>query len=136
MRVTIFPGSKRVKVNGLMKRLTDFDWAPFSDVHAVQAWLDRDRAEIEFKEVDPDGDGPLPSTKPANELISGGVFRERFGSILEAFQKAEVPQKTPVSQPAASAPGPSPLAEISDRLARLEQSFAILFEEVGKARRP
>lgn len=83
MRVSIIVPDRRVIVDGVA-RVLDVDWAPFAGVHAVQAWLDRDRAEVEYASVDPDGDGPLPSFKPPNELIDAAAFYLRFGSLLDA----------------------------------------------------
>jgi hypothetical protein len=142
MKITIFPGSKKVKVGTTIKRLHDFDWSPFAAVHAVQADVENDRAEIEFVPIDPDGPGPKPSVKPQNELVDITAFRERFGAILEAFDAVyieDLKKPNPASHTHTLTTGDgkggkSEFISMAARLDRLEQSFAILFEEVGKAR--
>lgn len=99
MRVSIIVPNKRVSVDGTGVKLKDFDWAPYADIRAVQGWLDRDRAEVEFKEIDPDGDGPLPSYKPPNKLISKAEFDALFGPILTAYAAADKTPRKPQPQP-------------------------------------
>lgn len=84
MQVSIQVADRVIGIDGLFLKV-DADWSPFDHVHAVQAWPDRDRAEIEFREIDPDGDGPLPSVKPPNQLIDGHEFVETFGALMQAY---------------------------------------------------
>lgn len=143
MKITIVPPDKVVKVEGVRKKLPDFDWTPFDEIHAVQANIERNRAEIEYRLIDPDGDGPLPATKKPNELIDAVDFEERFGAIIAAFDAAPAPVRgLPLSesQPASmtheytGGPGTVYVGDIRDRLAALEAKFDILFEEVSKVR--
>lgn len=140
MRITIVPPDKAVKVEGVRKKLLDFDWTPFDEIHAVQANIERNRAEIEYRLIDPDGDGPLPASKKPNELIDAVDFQERFGAIIAAFDAAPEPvRRVPTEGPAMpSAPVQNDLAA---RLAALENShailtekFDILFDEVSKVK--
>ncbi len=132
MRVSIIVDDRRVIVDGMATYLMDFDWQPFSDVHAVQADIAKDRAEIEFKTIDPDGDGPLPAYKPPNEIVRATAFAERFGSILEAFAVAPKGAVSQPSQHPANAPAPSAdISALEARLAELEARNAELQRMVG-----
>lgn len=133
MKITIVPPDKVVKVEGVRKKLPDFDWSPFDEIHAVQANIERNRAEIEYRLIDPDGDGPLPATKKPNELIDAVDFQERFGAIIAAFDAAPAPvRRSPTDGPAMP---PQPVqSDLAARLSALEAKFDILFEEVSKVR--
>lgn len=106
MRVSIIVPDRRVIVDGVA-RVLDVDWTPFAGVHAVQAWLDRDRAEVEYSSIDPDGDGPLPSVKPPNEMIDAAAFYLRFVALLDAHAAfiddpapiGDEPQEAATAQP-------------------------------------
>lgn len=129
MRVSIIVDEKRVTVGGRVAYLHEFDWSPFAEVHAVQANLGKDRAEIEYKTIDPDGDGPLPATRKPNELISGQEFADRFGAIMEAFTAAPHGTVRQREQPSHNRKPDAPSAEVSAleaRLAALEASNAEL----------
>lgn len=131
MRVSIIVPDRRVVIDGSGKRL-DLDWSPFEAVHAVQAWLDRDRAEVEFREIDPDGDGPLPAVKPPNELIDAATFTERFGSLVQAWFSHVEEEPAPV--PASSGGGGEavdPIADIRAELAALKSRNEILERQVA-----
>ncbi len=144
MKITIVPPDKVVKVEGVRKKLPDFDWTPFDEIHAVQANIERNRAEIEYRLIDPDGDGPLPATKKPNELIDAVDFQERFGAIIAAFDAAPAPvRRVPLSDPrpasmthefTADTGLGARLAALEDSHARLTEKFDILFEEVSKVR--
>lgn len=135
MRVTIIVPDKRVRVEDVWVKLSDFDWTPFADVHAVQAWLDKDRAEVEFKEVDPDGDGPLPSYKPPNELIDRAAFMVRFAPIMAAYDAADkTPPRTVTEGPAPSALTLPPavvetMQALADEIAALKAKVSTLDEQ-------
>lgn len=133
MKITIVPPDKVVKVEGVRKKLLDFDWTPFEAIHAVQADVGNNRAEVEFRAIDPDGPGPLPSTKPPNEIIDAVDFQDRFGAIIAAFDAAPAPvRRSPTDGPAMP---PQPVqSDLAARLAALEAKFDILFEEVSKVR--
>lgn len=136
MKITIL--GKSVTVNGISKTLSDFDWSPYADVHAVQANLDRDRAEIEYREIDPDGDGPLPAVKPPNDLVDAGTFVDRFGPVLRAWEAAPEqwikPSGTTKAERVITYASIDP--GIEQRLSALEEKFAILIEEISKTRGP
>lgn len=125
MRVTIVVEDKTVTVDGMTAYLGDFDWSPFADVHAVQANLERDRAEVEFASIDPDGDGPLPAYKPANEIISRQAFAERFALIMDAYMaapKGRIAPNIPGAQAAAQSAQPSEDVDaLKARIADLER---------------
>lgn len=133
MKITIVPPDKVVKVEGVRKKLPDFDWSPFDEIHAVQANIERNRAEIEYRLIDPDGDGPLPATKKPNELIDAVDFQERFGAIIAAFDAAPAPVRRAATDGPAMPPQPVQ-SDLAARLAALEAKFDILFEEVSKVR--
>lgn len=137
MRITIVPPDKAVKVEGVRKKLVDFDWTPFADVHAVQADIANNRAEVEFRAIDPDGPGPLPSVKPPNELIDAVAFQERFGAIIAAFDAAPAPvRRVPLSDPRPASMTHEFTADpnLAARLAALESKFEILIEEVSRVK--
>ena len=133
MKITIVPPDKVVKVEGVRKKLLDFDWTPFEAIHAVQADVGNNRAEVEFRAIDPDGPGPLPSTKPPNEIIDAVAFQERFGAIIAAFDAAPAPVRRAATDGPAMPPQPVQ-SDLAARLAALEAKFDILFEEVSKVR--
>jgi hypothetical protein len=134
MKITIL--GKSVTVNGISKTLSDFDWSPYADVHAVQANLDRDRAEIEYREIDPDGDGPLPAVKPPNALVDAGTFVDRFGDVLRAWEAAPLFEGKKAHSRTQNGPGIKKPSEVEQRLAALEEKFNILIEEISKTRGP
>lgn len=134
MKITIL--GKSVTVNGISKTLDSFDWSPFADVHAVQANLDRDRAEIEYCEIDPDGDGPLPAVKPPNDLVDAGTFVDRFGPVLRAWEAAPLFEGKKASARTQNGPGVKQPSEVEQRLSALEEKFNILIEEISKTRGP
>ena len=133
MKITIVPPDKAVKVESVRKKLVDFDWSPFDEIHAVQADIANNRAEVEFRAIDPDGPGPLPSVKPPNELIDAVAFQERFGAIIAAFDAAPAPVRRAATDGPAMPPQPVQ-SDLAARLAALEAKFDILFEEVSKVR--
>ena len=133
MRITIVPPDQVVKVEGVRTKLPDFDWTPFDEIHAVQADIGNNRATVEFREIDPDGPGPLPSVKPPNELIDAVAFQERFGAIIAAFDAAPAPVRRAATDGPAMPPQPVQ-SDLAARLAALEAKFDILFEEVSKVR--
>ena len=146
MRITIVPPDKAVKVEGVRKKLVDFDWTPFADVHAVQADIANNRAEVEFRAIDPDGPGPLPSVKPPNELIDAVAFQERFGAIIAAFDAAPAPVR-PNPSTAVLREDQLPrqdhgtnlehrLAAIEAAFDRLKTKFDIFYEEVSRVKGP
>lgn len=129
MKITIIVDGL-VAVDGKAKVLHGFDWSPWADVHAVQADLARDRAEVEYRTIDPDGDGPLPAVKPPNEIIDKAAFIERFGALLQAYLDAPeetAPQTAPAERAAvqASAVDPSLMARLDALEAMLAHLEAI-----------
>ena len=137
MKITIVPPDKVVKVEGVRKKLLDFDWTPFEAIHAVQADVGNNRAEVEFRAIDPDGPGPLPSTKPPNEIIDAVDFQDRFGAIIAAFDAAPAPVRgLPLSesQPASMTHEYTADPNLAARLAALESKFEILIEEVSRVK--
>ena len=137
MKITIVPPDKAVKVESVRKKLVDFDWSPFDEIHAVQANIERNRAEIEYRLIDPDGDGPLPATKKPNELIDAVAFQERFGAIIAAFDAAPAPvRRVPLSDPRPASMTHEFTADpnLAARLAALEAKFDILIEEVSRVK--
>ncbi len=133
MKITIVPPDKVVKVEGVRKKLLDFDWSPFDEIHAVQADIGNNRAEVEFRAIDPDGPGPLPSVKPPNEIIDAVDFQDRFGAIIAAFDAAPAPvRRAQTDRPAVpSAPVHDPLGA---RVAALETKLEILIEEISRVK--
>lgn len=130
MRVSIIVPDRRVVIDGSGKRL-DLDWSPFEAVHAVQGWIDRDRAEVEFASIDPDGDGPLPAVKPPNELIDAATFTERFGSLVQAWFSHVEEEPEPAPGPASGGgEAADPLADIRAELAALRSRNEILERQV------
>jgi len=128
MLVSILVEDKTVTVDGLAACLSEFDWSPYRGVHAVQANLDRNRAEIEYTSVDPDGDGPLPAVKPPNELVDAETFAQRFGPVMEAYAAAS---KSPISPnvPAGAAANKA-LATLLSRIEALEAENGALKAKV------
>lgn len=131
MKATILVPDKRVTVDGRAKVLSDFDWSPFSAVHAVQADLDRDRAEIEFATIDPDGDGPLPAVKPPNELVDRVAFIGKFGPVLDAYVNApdapDAPDPTPGPPRSAGSDLEARVAALERRVAMYQEAFERLY---------
>lgn len=135
MKITIVPPDKAVKVDGVRKKLPDFDWTPFDEIHAVQANIERNRAEIEYRLIDPDGDGPLPASKKPNELIGTVEFQERFGAIIAAFEAAPAPvRRMPTEGPAL--PSVPVQDHLAARVAALETKLEILIEEISRVKGP
>ena len=126
MNILILPRHKVVTVDGAMKRLDDFGWLPFLHIRSVEANTDKDRAEIDYCEVDPDESGPLPMVKPPNELTGTAQFFEQFGGILEAYA-AHVEAVDNVVQHDAE-PDATPLIE--HRLALLEKRLQSLEDAI------
>lgn len=138
MKITIVVADKYVCIDDVPKTLDSFDWSAFTTVRAVQAMLAKDRAEIEYESIDPDGDGPLPAVKPPNEMIDAATFTERFGSIVSAWdahQEQEHPE--PVADMAAeslSQPQQQPdvIAQILHRLDMLDTQVAAFIKEMER----
>lgn len=133
MRATIVVPDGLVIVDGRKARL-DLSGFGLDIVHAVQAWTDKDRAEVEFKAIDPDGDGPLPSVKPPNKIIDAQTFDEWFGPVIEAFHAMPEPPPRPQSElvdivaPVAVTDLEERNQILSARIERLEQ----IIEAIGK----
>ena len=134
MRVSIIVPDRRVIVDGVA-RVLDVDWTPFAGVHAVQACLYRNRAEVEYASIDPDGDGPLPSFKPANEMIDEAEFLVRFGSLLEAHAAFVADVPAPPEDTQEAAPAQPSRESLIERIATLElivAGHARAFELINK----
>lgn len=101
MRVSILPAGNFVSIDGRAVTLDLTAFACLAGIHAIHADTDRDRAEIEFSAIDPDGPGPLPSVKPPNEIVTAIEFYARFGSVVDA---AVAMPETPPSPPMAKRP--------------------------------
>ncbi len=130
--ITIIVPDRIVGIDGAFKTLGDVDWTPFARIHAVQAWPDRDRAEVEFAAIDPDGDGPLPSVKPANALISAAEFEARFGGLLRAYAAAPVQPRQDPGESFDHSQAVNPYAEMNARMEALEASMAELERVTAK----
>ena len=113
--------------------------------HAVQFNTDKGWGEIEYREIDRDGDGPEPPYKPRNEIILAEHFENMFGGLvlnaqaLLAAQDAEdariaaLPVEDPQPQSAVDpmlvpvvAELQATIVDLNARLADMEAKFAAL----------
>lgn len=121
MRASIVTPDNRVTLDGRRVKIDLAKYGALAGIHAITADTERDRCEIEYAEVDPDGPGPLPSFKPPNELIDAATFFARFGKVIEDAGNApdEVKPTRPVTVP--GAPPVDLMPEVARAIAALDE---------------
>lgn len=91
MKVTIVAEDNLVLIDGRAVKVMGMVLLPeLPEIHAVQYDTDTGRGELEYKTVDIDGDGPIPSYKPQNDRIDAAQFQAWYSVILEQAKAALV----------------------------------------------
>ena len=83
MRMTMIADDNLVIVDGMGRKVPNLSELIDPSVHAMQ-WYET-WGEVEFRSIDPDGDGPELPYKPPNEKIRAEEFQQRFVKAFEAF---------------------------------------------------
>lgn len=150
MRFTLVPDDKLICIDSVAVHVDSLDGID-PNITAVQYDDAKGWGEIEFREVDPDGDGPELPYKPANEKIRAERFEADFRRYCDVHAEKVAerpvaddtppapepvsPANTPVES-APEAPAPAPALDIDPilqmlqlldaRLTKVEQNFIAL----------